>query len=136
MTFNSIEGLIMKKTFLAVILGTVLVGCCPTPENTNTNSKPTEAKEADTDIRIMQARRYVADYDERMEKANTLIERCRGNSTNVDVVRQCTTNAYSTVGFDYGAYSCFSCVEIRPNIVEEYKKMKDRSLLPLTTEVQ
>lgn len=126
----------MKKTLLSIVL-ICLVGCAeperPQETKKNTISLPSE----NTDVRIMQARNYVVEYDDRMDRAMKIIDKCSDQNflSGDDAIQNCKRMAYNATGFEYGAYSCFSCVEITPSIIEEYNEMRKRAALPLSTEM-
>ena len=62
-------------------------------------------KVALTDSEILYSRKYVLDFDQRMERANEQIKNCVGPVTDYKVLRSCTANAYNAQGWedvDYG----------------------------------
>lgn len=91
-------------------------------------------KVALTDSEILYSRKYVLDFDQRMERANEQIKNCVGPVTDYKVLRSCTANAYNAQGWEDVDYGKGTVLKVQ--IVEEYNKHKFASMQPLSTELE
>ena len=90
-------------------------------------------KVALTDSEILYSRKYVLDFDQRMERANEQIKNCVGPVTDYKVLRSCTANAYNAQGWEDVDYGKGTVLKVQ--IVEEYNEHKFASMQPLSTEL-
>lgn len=81
-----------------------------------------------TDIQIMQARSYIADYERRMEKVSSMLESC-SKLTDRDMYRDCRASAYDSVGIEYDVDK-----EISGKIKRQIDAYKKIAFIPLSTE--
>ena len=90
-------------------------------------------KVALTDSEILYSRKYVLDFDQRMERANEQIKNCVGPVTDYKVLRSCNANAYNAQGWEDVDYGKGTVLKVQ--IVEEYNEHKFASMQPLSTEL-
>lgn len=85
------------------------------------------------DSKILYSRKFVIDFDQRMEKANKYILECsKTSSDNYKVLKMCTKNAYDAQGlanWDNNGRS------LTIEVVEEYNMHKKNALNLLSTEI-
>lgn len=81
-----------------------------------------------TDVQIMQARSYIADYDQRMEKVYLMIKSC-SEIPDRDYYRDCRATAYDSVGLSYDIDK-----ELSGRIKDEVTEYRKIALIPLSTE--
>lgn len=88
-----------------------------------------------SDTQILEARNFVADFDDRMKKVTNQIERCAGNPPKKDILTVCTRNAYDSQGWESGYYDSLSEITLNPKLKNEYSEYKNISMKVLSTEL-
>lgn len=88
-----------------------------------------------SDTQILEARKFVADYDERMIKVTEQIQRCAGTPPKRDILAACTKNAYDAQGMESGYYDSLSDISLNPHVKSDYNDYKKISMKVLSTEL-
>lgn len=119
------------------ILATILIPAISTKNEREAKEENVKelssGKVALTDSEILYSRKYVLDFDQRMERANEQIKNCVGPVTDYKVLRSCTANAYNAQGWEDVDYGKGTVLKVQ--IVEEYNEHKFASMRPLSTEL-
>lgn len=108
----------MKIKLAAIALSSLtLIGCTREPEIIN-------------DVDIIQARSYVIDFEQRMEKVKLMLIECE-NKIDIDRYNSCKGTAYDTYAISFNAN-----YNIDAYLKQEFNTMKQKAFLPLTTELK
>lgn len=108
----------MKIKLAAIALSSLtLIGCAKEPEIIN-------------DVDIIQARSYVIDFEQRMEKVKLMIVECE-NKIDIDRYNSCKGTAYDTYAISFNQN-----FNIAAELKQEFNRMKQIAFLPLTTELK
>lgn len=114
------------------ILATILIPAISTKNEREAKEENVKelssGKVALTDSEILYSRKYVLDFDQRMERANEQIKNCVGPVTDYKVLRSCTANAYNAQGWEDVDYGKGTVLKVQ--IVEEYNEHKFASMQP------
>lgn len=98
-----------------------------------TKEQTTNNTEVISDNEILNSRKYILEFDSRMERANEQIYKCTGAVPDYKVLRVCTSNAYNAQGWEDADYG--KGTVLKQNIVEEYNKHKFIAMKVLSTEL-
>ena len=83
-----------------------------------------------TDTDIIQARSYVIDFEQRMEKVQLMLVECE-KKIDIDRYKSCKGTAYDTYGISFN-----SNFNISADLKNKFNDMKQKAFLPLTTELK
>lgn len=117
--------------FLIIIIASVcfllgiVVGGAGTEDET---AKPTN------DAEILKSRRYVVDFDKRMDAANIQILKCTNGSNDIELLNACTSTAYNAQGWRTLEYSTGTL--LKESVIKEYDTHKKNALSVMSVEIK
>lgn len=86
------------------------------------------------DAEILKSRRYVVDFDKRMEVANIQISKCTNGSNDIGILNACTSTAYNAQGWrtlEYGTGTL-----LKESVIKEYDSHKKNALSVMSVEIK